>query len=241
MNLYQDNPAESLVSKVKRLAEVITFDTAHSVKGAGNTDTRSVTESIEGVMSDAILTATAAERIIARQFDRIAELERLAITDDLTGLFNRRGFEMELQRSMANATRHKETAVVVFIDLDGFKPINDTYGHAAGDAVLQQVAGLLRDGIRETDAACRIGGDEFAVILNRSSASDGLHRATGFDEILNGAGMYWGETLILLGASTGSSIIDGRQTADEVIHAADMAMYESKRKRSAATAWQAAE
>ncbi|MDP6120860.1 MAG: GGDEF domain-containing protein [Rhodospirillales bacterium] len=117
--------------------------------------------------------ASRAERRMAEQQRRIAHLERLAATDELTGALNRRGFESALKRHLAEARRHHEPSVLVIADLDGFKPINDTYGHRAGDKVLRRVARLLMNNVRKTDYVGRLGGDEFAVLLTRTSHFDG--------------------------------------------------------------------
>jgi len=89
--------------------------------------------------------------------ERLAHLERLSTTDELTGLLNRRGFEERFRQEMASARRLDEGGVLIFIDLDGFKPINDTFGHDAGDEVLRQVANLLRANVREGDSLGPVG------------------------------------------------------------------------------------
>jgi diguanylate cyclase (GGDEF)-like protein len=102
---------------------------------------------------------------LAQAQARLAEAERLADRDPLTGLLNRRGFGRELRRAAAFSARHGVPAAVVYLDMNGFKAVNDTLGHDAGDAALAHVARLLEGNIRETDAAGRLGGDEFAVVL----------------------------------------------------------------------------
>jgi putative two-component system response regulator len=93
-----------------------------------------------------------------------SRLERLAITDELTGLFNRRHAMFRLEEQWALAERYGRPVTVALIDIDHFKTINDTYGHEVGDSVLRRVAGLLRDQTRGTDAVCRVGGEEFLII-----------------------------------------------------------------------------
>jgi diguanylate cyclase (GGDEF)-like protein/PAS domain S-box-containing protein len=92
-------------------------------------------------------------------------LEDLATRDPLTGLLNRRAFETELARAVAFAHRYEIPAVLLILDIDHFKYINDSYGHALGDATLRHVSDLLHHRLRETDVVCRLGGDEFALIL----------------------------------------------------------------------------
>ena len=97
------------------------------------------------------------------QFNR--HLEQLALTDPLTGLFNRRAFSDLALREIARSARSGEPLSLIMIDADGFKKINDTFGHAAGDRVLQHLSVLIRDSVRPQDVVGRLGGDEFAVLL----------------------------------------------------------------------------
>ncbi|MBF0562107.1 MAG: GGDEF domain-containing protein [Alphaproteobacteria bacterium] len=162
--------------------------------------------------------------------ERLAHLEQLALTDELTGLLNRRGFEERFHQEMVGAKRHGEGGVVIFIDLDGFKPVNDTFGHEAGDEVLRQVAGLLRGHVRESDSLARIGGDEFVVLMPRSPRQIGLARANDLDFAINNAYAVWQGAMITLRASCGVQAYlpsdDWRQT----LHTADAEMYRKKRE-----------
>ena len=105
------------------------------------------------------------ERELAAARTQMAELAARAEIDPLTEILNRRGFERELKRSLAHAKRYGTSAALVYLDLDGFKPINDRHGHAAGDAVLKAVAMVLARHVRASDVVARLGGDEFAVLL----------------------------------------------------------------------------
>src|SRR5512147_129086 len=111
----------------------------------------------------------AVERLAAERDElarKLAAAEQLADRDTLTPALNRRAFLRELHRTMSEVERYKTPAAVLYIDLDGFKALNDSYGHAAGDAVLSQVARLLIESVRESDVVGRLGGDEFGIILN---------------------------------------------------------------------------
>ncbi len=121
------------------------------------------------------------------QNKRIADLENLATTDALTRVLNRRGFVDCLTHELSVARRHGVGGVLIFVDLDEFKPVNDTYGHAAGDEVLRTVSNLLRGHIRDTDYIGRLGGDEFAILLPRSNKRNGVRRAEDLDRKLNNA------------------------------------------------------
>src|SRR5258708_5091941 len=96
---------------------------------------------------------------------KVRELEASADTDALTEVFNRRGFDRELRRTLAYIKRYWTRAALIYIDLDGFKPVNDRHGHAAGDVVLKVVAATLMRNVRASDTVARLGGGEFGVIL----------------------------------------------------------------------------
>ncbi len=180
----------------------------------------------------ALAAAISAERRIAEQMERIAFLERLAITDDLTGLLNRRGFENQIRHSLAVSRRYDERGVLVYVDLDGFKSINDSYGHAAGDEVLRQVAKALMRNVRDTDYVGRMGGDEFAILLTRTTEEDGLKRAAALDRVLNRVFTRWSGQLIALSASVGYMPYGPKDDGHELLGKADQAMYKSKRLRA---------
>lgn len=176
-----------------------------------------------------------AEEIAARlaaQAERIAELERLTETDELTRVLNRRGFVRRLRETLAEARRHDEPGVLIFIDLDGFKAVNDGHGHAAGDALLVHVAGWLRAEVRESDTVGRLGGDEFAVLMPRTPWEVGLARGEVLSADLNRADLDLAGTRIGLAASFGVHGFKGREGgAEEVLRQADLAMYQVKRAR----------
>lgn len=165
------------------------------------------------------------------QDDRIAELEAMATTDELTGIYNKRGFESQLAHELSIARRHGVGGVMIFVDLDEFKPINDTYGHAAGDEVLRTVGNILQTQIRETDYVGRLGGDEFAILLPRSNKRNGVRRAQELDRKLNNAYASWNGNQIQIKASCGVHMYTSRAGLSELLDAADKAMYKIKMER----------
>ncbi len=176
--------------------------------------------------------ASAAETRIAELQQRVAELERLAVTDELTGLLNRRGFEAEINRALASAQRYQESGVLIYVDLDGFKRINDTHGHAAGDDVLRHVARALMENVRTTDHVGRLGGDEFVILFPRTAREDGLKRTETLEKLLNSTLVNWQGHTIAIKASLGfqpfGAIADGKR----LLHMADHSMYRTKRQRA---------
>ncbi len=162
---------------------------------------------------------------------RIADLENLATTDALTKVLNRRGFEECLTHELSVARRHDVGGVLIFVDFDEFKPINDTLCHAAGDEVLRTVSNLLRGHIRDTDYIGRLGGDEFAILLPRSNKRNGVRRAEDLDRKLNNAYAAWDNTQIAIKASCGVHMYAAQAEIKELLEAADAAMYKIKQER----------
>ena len=104
------------------------------------------------------------------------ELREQAIHDPLTGLYNRRYLEENLGRELHRARRGNSPLCVVMLDLDNFKPFNDTFGHDAGDSLLRELGQMLREKLRKSDISCRYGGDEFVLVLPDSSIADTRQR-----------------------------------------------------------------
>jgi diguanylate cyclase (GGDEF)-like protein len=184
-----------------------------------------------GIIDQALSKAKQAQQTIATQEERIARLEEMIRVDPLTGLLNRRGLEQELHRVMAACRRYRERAAMIFTDLDGFKPINDTYGHAVGDEVLKEVARLLTGNVRQSDYVARVGGDEFVVLLMRISWEHGSSRAEALKQLLNNAYVRTNGRMIAVRASLGAIPFDGWEDPEELLALADRAMYRNKRAR----------
>ena len=115
---------------------------------------------------------------ISQLEERVEQLDLLAHQDPLVNLPNRRGFMRELERLIDRARRYKEQGAMLFVDLDGLKMINDTFGHKAGDEALRQVAQLLVGGTRRSDVVARIGGDEFGILLGHAEETS-AHETAG--------------------------------------------------------------
>ena len=172
-----------LVTSVNRLATCVTDEHCP--------DPDTAIDAVRGVVA----AAHQAEHRIAGQN------ERLALADALTGLLNRRGFEDAIRRTMQGAKRYNEKGVLIFIDLDGYKLVNDT------------------------DFVGRLGGDEFAILLTRSGWQEGLQRAGVFDALINGATVDWHGELIAINASFGVRTYGPEDDLREVLKSADDAMY----------------
>ncbi len=162
---------------------------------------------------------------------QLAELELVATTDTLTGLKNRRGFEDNFARELDRTRRGKSIGgVLVVIDLDSFKAINDTYGHQAGDACLKLVAQVLSDEIRIMDTASRLGGDEFVLLMTDSTPELLLTRVQNIAWKLNHLILAWNDTSITINASVGMKPYHKGDTAEAVFAEADQSMYIDKKR-----------
>lgn len=124
----------------------------------------------DALLERALMYAAQAEQQIASQNQRIEYLQDLSFTDELTGLFNRRGFQDQLKRTLANARRFGHTGVLIYCDLDKFKNVNDAHGHCAGNAVLRHVAETALHSLRQIDTVARLVGDEFAMLESGKTA-----------------------------------------------------------------------
>lgn len=180
------------------------------------------------LLEDALNAAMEARSELADAHRRIAVLEHQARTDEVTGLLNRRGFELEMESAMARVRRYGESGMLVIVDLDGFKPINDTHGHAAGDLVLATVGSVLTRHTRNTDRVARVGGDEFAIILMEADEEGAQKRVGILDRLLNGTKVNWQGTEIPIRASFGAVPYGPKDDADAVYAQADEAMYARK-------------
>ena len=159
------------------------------------------------------------------------QLRELALRDPLTGLYNRRHFETELERQLALARRTGQPGAVLMIDLDHFKVVNDTFGHEAGDEILRGVATVLADRLRASDLIARVGGDEFAAILVNVDGDHGHAVARGLEERIRGLRGGSGGT-IATSASIGVASFDAEDRGrEDVLRAADRSMYARKREK----------
>ncbi len=158
-----------------------------------------------------------------------AKIAHLAHHDGLTDLGNRILFHKQLSDAVIHRRRHGGDLAVLFIDLDRFKAVNDTLGHWSGDSLLKQLAGRLRDSLRESDKIGRLGGDEFAIFqFGEEQPKQAAALATRLIEIIQQP-FDIGDQRLVIGASIGIAVADGEyQDADELLRAADLAMYRAK-------------
>jgi diguanylate cyclase (GGDEF)-like protein len=160
---------------------------------------------------------------------REEQLRHLAFHDPLTGLANRALFHDRVQHAIASQSRVPTSIGVLFIDLDGFKSVNDSRGHAVGDALLTAIGGRLQDCARPSDTVARLGGDEFAVLVERLDEPESAHSLAGRIVDLLSEPIDVGGERVSVGASVGVAIRKpGDESASEVLREADCAMYAAK-------------
>ena len=159
---------------------------------------------------------------------QVSELDRLAHHDPLVPLPNRRGFERQLAGLIDRLERYGDAGALLFIDVDGLKIVNDSFGHDAGDAALIHVAELLIGGVRQSDTVARFGGDEFAVLLERVDMDQATETATRLTDLIAGTNFSYRGHAIPLSAAIGIAEICAGDTPEAVIARADRDMYEQK-------------
>ncbi len=162
-----------------------------------------------------------------------AEIHRLAYYDPLTQLPNRRLLQDRLGQALAAAVRSQQRGVIMFVDLDHFKSINDQHGHVVGDQVLVEVARRLRGAVRESDTVARMGGDEFVVLMEDLGPETGKaswHAALVGEKLCQGCSqpIAMGDLEIMCSASVGVCVFSGTDSVDGLLRQADLAMYEAK-------------
>jgi diguanylate cyclase (GGDEF)-like protein len=177
-----------------------------------------------------------AERALLQERDRneqyLARIQELAYTDPLTGLPNRRRLAEQVETAIWSARTGEDTLALLFVDLNGFKAVNDALGHAAGDELLQAVARTLRGRLRRSDLLARLGGDEFLVALTgldpATAHTEARRVATELTAAVRAPVPLRGQE-VAVGASIGVAVYpaDG-QEIEELLHAADLSMYAHK-------------
>lgn len=219
-------PVARLVKAVRRMAR---GELDVQVTGRAGSEELQALE--DGFNSMARSIANAHKTLQARIEQATARLSHQALHDPLTSLPNRRAFEQALEELLSASRRAGDHGALCFMDLDHFKPVNDRGGHAAGDALLRVVADLIRSHLRSEDTVCRIGGDEFALILRGCTSADAARIASELCEAVRALRFEWEGREYRIGASIGFAMIGGGfASVAELVRAADHACYTVKRE-----------
>lgn len=168
---------------------------------------------------------------MTRERQYMARLSWQATHDALTGLTNRREFEYRLQIALERLERNSGRHALMFLDLDQFKLVNDTCGHAAGDELLRQVCTLLQQGLREGDTLARLGGDEFGILLENCPAEKAVEIADHLRKTIQDLHFTWSGQPFNCTVSVGLvHLLPGISTLEEALRSADMACYMAKER-----------
>jgi diguanylate cyclase (GGDEF)-like protein len=168
---------------------------------------------------------------LAQALTRIDELQAHADTDFLLDILNRRGFEREFNRSIAYIKRYHASGALIVLDVDRLKPINDAFGHAAGDQVLKAVVAELRRQVRSSDVIGRLGGDEFALLLWHLSETDAHAKAVALEQAIDRLRFVFRGHPVTAGISAGIALLGPHAEAGKALEEADRAMYVRKAQR----------
>jgi diguanylate cyclase (GGDEF)-like protein len=159
---------------------------------------------------------------------RVSMLDRLAHSDSLIDVPNRRGFMRQLERMIDRVSRYGDRGAMLFVDIDGLKMINDSLGHAAGDRALIQVAEVLSAGVRRSDCVARLGGDEFGILIEHADEDSAKETAARLVSRVVDSDFCFDGSCLPLSVAIGIAVIETGDTAESVMARADSAMYAEK-------------
>jgi diguanylate cyclase (GGDEF)-like protein len=181
--------------------------------------------------NDAKLTIRRLRTQLAAALEQIDQLQAHADTDFLLDIPNRRGFERELNRSIAYIKRYQASGALIVLDVDRLKPINDAFGHAAGDQVLKAIVAELQRHVRSSDVIGRLGGDEFALLLWNLTETDAHAKAASLEQAIDRLTFVFRGRTVMAGASAGVAVLGPHAEAGKALEEADGAMYVRKAQR----------
>jgi diguanylate cyclase (GGDEF)-like protein/PAS domain S-box-containing protein len=206
-------------------------DRVVAILGVGNKPTDYDDQDVELVayIADLVWSIVEQKRADEQIRQLNTQLERLAMTDELTGLTNRRSFFIQGEKEVKRAQRYQTPLSMLMLDLDGFKAINDTYGHDAGDLMLQCIANTIRENIREIDVVARLGGEEFSVMLPNTQAVDATKLAERLRLAVEGLHCPFQDQNMSVTMSIGVATFGNEiSNLDTLLRNADTAMYQAK-------------
>jgi len=187
-----------------------------------------MTERVRETIAALIGEVSSLRRELEQKNARIIELEKLADTDPLLPVANRRAFVRELERVMSYTGRYNVPASLLFFDMDRLKQVNDTYGHNVGDMALLHLAEVLKSNVRASDMVARLGGDELAVILTHADEAQARLKADNLIECLHATPLVLKDGELQVRASVGVYTFKPGETPEEMLRKADQAMYRQK-------------
>ena len=212
-------------------ANLDTIGSAASVLGIPEAEfTPKVRDAIMGLMSE----VDSLRRELAQTRAKLDDAEKTADQDGMLAVLNRRAFVRELTRTIAVTDRYNTPASLIYFDLNHLKRTNDTFGHAAGDAVLAHFAEVLTANVRDSDHVGRLGGDEFGVLLSHANQMQALKKADRLAATLQASPIQWNGHTIPVSFAYGAFELKSGDSPDVAMARADQAMYEQKRAQKSA-------
>ena len=243
MKVERNNPTRP----TRSVAQTAYAKRIEATEGAGSVDAAGSTASVLGIpeaeftpkVRDAIMglmsEVDSLRRELAQTRAQLGEAEKTADQDGMLPVLNRRAFVRELTRTIAITDRYSTPASLIYFDLNHLKKTNDTYGHAAGDAVLAHFSSVLTANVRDSDHVGRLGGDEFGVLLSHANQMQALKKADRLAATLQASPVQWNGNTIPVSFAYGAFELKSGDNPDVAIARADQAMYAHKKaQRSAA-------
>jgi diguanylate cyclase (GGDEF)-like protein len=221
----------ALGSRARRGSVIAATDDPVSLLGLAD---KELTPNVRGALRRLLEEVAALRQELAFTQSRVAELERLADEDALAPISNRRAFLRDLGRAIGYVERYGAACSLLYFDLDGLKAINDTFGHAAGDAALIHVAEVLLAHTRRSDVVGRLGGDEFGVLLTRADEAAASSKAQRLSDAVALTRLSWKGEIIPISVAFGAHRLVAGEEPQMALAAADRAMYGQKRDRGRA-------
>ncbi|HEX8989772.1 MAG TPA: GGDEF domain-containing protein [Rhodocyclaceae bacterium] len=223
--------AEAVGSVLERLSEDIAGGVQGGALDAGMQTLRLQTREMQGAVSTLKSRLEDSGREIERLREEVAKAREAALADALTGLVNRRGFDMALGASLASRDPEEAGPSLLILDIDHFKRVNDSYGHLFGDKVIRAVAQILKDNVKEMDVAARYGGEEFCILLPKTPLDGARHVAEKIRSLVERSRVRRidnNETVANVTISLGAACYRDGESALEFVARADRALYQSK-------------
>jgi len=232
----KNNPIEHLLKREPKLLEIFESEASHDFSLVIDGEKRyfEIDAVPLGNPHDGNTRMLKSIRDVTEERKIKEKLKFLATTDSLSGLYNRAEFMNLAQREFARAKENNEELSLLIMDLDNFKLINDTFGHAAGDEMIREMGRIIKTSFRKTDIAGRIGGEEFAVVLKNASLEEAKKKAEQFRESVARRKVIYGKQEISFTVSIGVAAIRGNNDdindIEDTIKRADDALYKAKAK-----------
>lgn len=214
-----------------RTESAASFETISDVTNFCGLSESDLTPKVRHALQELLAEVAHLHQEIDHARSRIEYLEQLSDEDTLVPLLNRRAFVRELDRYISFSERYDIPSCLLYFDLDGMKSINDSYGHAAGDAMLLHVTELMRRNLRGSDVLARLGGDEFGAILVQANQESTERKAADLVELMKRSPLNWEEHEIRISASWGVYRFEGREQVEDALRQADDQMYARKRQK----------